>query len=386
MTAAELEKGAAGTAAPMSLADVRFYNTGGRDTFLNYAYLRALPDRTLCFYTNRVNKQEPNEEQKANLDRKGKEYRGNMSRATRSKVNKILLNWMAAVQTHLEEKRYRRERCEVYPVFVTLTLSDKQRHSDNWIKREYLNRFIITARRRWGVENYFWRAEPQKNGNIHFHTILDRYVPKEELTEVWNDIQIDYVKSYQQRTGKTDPPSTQVQKIRSYKRVSLYACKYALKGADWTKDENGAAIRKIEGRIWGCSAALKAVKAHVIPVTSEERATIEAELRAIQHFHVEKWDADEGYLWLKLSPHAWDKLKMLQSSLKDHYRQQFKNLYKDHLFDDITAVLEWQRVNLDELREEIRQHERIYKYSPGEFGYRKRAQKICELARHIAIY
>jgi hypothetical protein len=386
MTASELETGPPKIGGPMSLADVRFCATTGRDTFLNYAYMRALPDRTICFYTNRVNKNEPNEEQKANLDRQGKEYNGNMSRATRSKVNKILLNWMAAVQTHLEEKNYRREKCEIYPVFVTLTLSDKQRHSDNWLKRHYLNPFIKRAKRNWGVENYFWRAEPQKNGNIHFHTILDRYIPKDELTAAWNEIQSEYVASYQQRTGKSNPPSTQVQKIRSYKRVSLYACKYALKGADWKTDSEGAPIRKIEGRIWGCSAALKAVKAHVIPVTSEERASIEAELRAVQHFPVEKWDADEGYLWLKLPPVVWDKLKILNASLKDHYREQFKNLYKDHLFDDVTAVLQWQRVNLEALREEIRQHERIYKYSAGEFGYRKRSEKICQLARHLAVY
>ena len=371
-------------AGPMSLADVRFYNTNNTGTFLNYAYLRALPDRTLCFYTNRVNKTERNEEQREALNRKGKEYSGNMSRATRSRVNKILLNWMSAIQEHMEERHYKRHRCEFYPVFVTLTLSEKQFHDDNYIKRNYLNRFIIEAKRKWKVENYFWRAEPQKNGNIHFHCILDKYIPREELTSTWNSIQSDYVTAYYQRTGKTDPPSTQVEKIRSLKRVSLYACKYALKGATWSTDEEGAPIRKIEGRIWGCSAALKAVKALVIPVTEPDRDLIEAELKRIDFYTVQKWDADEGYLWLQLAPEAWDKLKNLHSMLKDHYRDQFKNLYKDHLFDDVTAVLQMQRVNLEDLREQVSIYERIYKYSAGQYGYKQRTQKISQLARHLA--
>lgn len=82
--------------------------------------------------------------------------------------------------------------------FVTLTLASKQIHSDNEIKKELLNHFLVVARQKWKVDKYLWRAEAQTNGNIHFHLVTDKFIPWDELQKTWNKIQnkLGYVDNY----------------------------------------------------------------------------------------------------------------------------------------------------------------------------------------------
>jgi hypothetical protein len=328
------ENNGAANAAPMSLARVRFCRTENPQTrtFIGFDQMKVLPDRTICWYTSRVNRKKRTDEQKKALDKRG-QYNGKMSRATRSKLNKMLLNWMSSLQHHLDENKRNRKKCKYFPVFVTLTLSDEQRHSDAYIKRHLLGNFISDIKRNHQVEHYFWRAEAQQNGNIHFHLIIDRYIDRHELTSKWNRIQSEYVQSYTERTGKTDPPSTQIGSIRDYKRISMYATKYALKDP-WDYEP-----RKIEGRIWGCSDQLRCVQEYTRNKLEPERRTIEAELTKIEHLPLEDQCIDEAFVWVKLTIDAWDRLKILRSSLEDHYAEQFKLLYIDHEYDDVKRSL-----------------------------------------------
>jgi hypothetical protein len=289
-----------------------------------------------------------------------------MSRATKAKLNKILLNWMSSIQHHLDSNKRIRKRCTYYPVFVTLTLSDKQKHSDNYIKRHLLNNFISDIKRNDGVEHYFWRAEAQKNGNIHFHLIIDHYIDRLDLQKKWNRIQSEYVQSYTARTGKADPPSTQVESIRSYKRVSMYATKYALK--DPSEDYMP---RKIEGRIWGCSDQLRCVEEFTLHKLEPERHTIEAELTKIDHDMVEKWEVSEAYVWIKLTVQSWNKLKNLQAALNDHYADQFKKLYIIHQYDDVKRSLTLRDAKKDLIR-------RALEYDKAKF---RADQRLSELQR-----
>lgn len=85
-------------------------------------------------------------------------------------------------------------------VFITLTLSSDQVHTDQVIKRELLNQFLIEAKKKWGVTLNLWKAEKQKNGRIHFHFITDKTIDKNELRNVWNRIQqkLGYVTRYRE--------------------------------------------------------------------------------------------------------------------------------------------------------------------------------------------
>lgn len=330
----ESEKTGAATAAPMSLASVRLCRTQNQDirTLIGFDQLQVLPDRSLVWYSSRVNKSKRSEQQQENLSKRG-QYNGKMSRATRAKLKKILLNWMQALQHHLDHNKRNRKKCTYFPVFVTLTLSDKQRHSDNFIKRKFLGNFISDIKRNHGIENYYWKAEAQQNGNIHFHLIVDKYIRKEILQRTWNRIQAEYVETYTARTGKTNPPSTQVEGIRNYKRISMYATKYGL------KESEDYQPRKIEGRIWGCSDQLRCVQAFTLSKLEDERRSIEAELTKVDRIPVENYCVDESFIYVKLSIDAWDRLKILHSALQDHYAEQYRKLYRDKEYDDYKRSL-----------------------------------------------
>lgn len=84
--------------------------------------------------------------------------------------------------------------------FITLDLSSDQVHSDQEIKRELLHQFLIEMRKKWHVILYLWKAEKQENGRIHFHIITDKFIPWNELRNVWNRIQqkLGYVTRYRE--------------------------------------------------------------------------------------------------------------------------------------------------------------------------------------------
>lgn len=68
--------------------------------------------------------------------------------------------------------------------FVTLTLPSMQIHSDVELKK-CLNHFLTNIRRAFKIQNYVWKAELQKNENIHFHLSFDKYIPFQAVRYYW---------------------------------------------------------------------------------------------------------------------------------------------------------------------------------------------------------
>lgn len=72
-----------------------------------------------------------------------------------------------------------------YCTFVTLTLPSKQVHSDKLI-RKCLTTFLDNLKKTHNVNHFVWKAETQKNGNIHFHVVIDRYIHWQNVRLLWN--------------------------------------------------------------------------------------------------------------------------------------------------------------------------------------------------------
>jgi len=193
----------------------------------------------------RTAKQRENEK---NLTR-GK-YNGYMSPKTRAKVKKYLSTWLHSVK----EIRNSKERTQLqkvpYITFVTLTLPSFQMHSDNEIKRKCLTPFIETLKRKYGVWYYFWRAEAQENGNIHFHILVDSYIHYSKIRKEWNRTvnKLGYVDRFELKHGHDDPNSTDIHKLQKVQNLESYIIKYNCK-------EDG--YRPIKGRIHGCHDDLR---------------------------------------------------------------------------------------------------------------------------------
>jgi len=168
--------------------------------------------------------------------------------------------------------------------FITLTLPSKQMHDDKEIINTCLNSFMLEIKKYHNVKKYVWRAEKQKNGNIHFHIVADAFIPYWELRNRWNRIvnKLGYVDRFQQLHGHRTPNSTDIHSTRKIKNLKKYLTKYLTKNEDnlqeskrdinnqmADKQENEVSFKSQTGRIWSCSHDLSGVKGFTSEVDSE---------------------------------------------------------------------------------------------------------------------
>lgn len=132
---------------------------------------------------------------------------------------------------------------------ITLTLASTQRETDKQNKNYLLNHFLTIMRRSHGLKNYIWRAEKQKNGNIHYHIIVDKYFHHSIIKSEWNHVLLKsgYIGEFEKKHKHKNPNSTDVHALKNIKNVQAYLLKYM------SKDEN---TTDIEGRNWTCSHSI----------------------------------------------------------------------------------------------------------------------------------
>lgn len=181
---------------------------------------------------------------------------------------------------------------------ITLTLSSKQRHPDQYIKSKMLNQFLIEIRKYNKKFMFLWRAEKQENGNIHFHILCNIYIPYDLIRSKWNRIQEkegylqpyhdkfidcsfnDYLKimpvnkfsdiylrkkAYLQNVKDKwkNPNSTDVHSLKKIKNVYAYVSKYMSKVHDNSLDNKDRCfvsedkkididndLKFVAGRLW----------------------------------------------------------------------------------------------------------------------------------------
>lgn len=240
-----------------------------------------------------------------------KEYNGYLSLSTKRKIKKLITNLAASLkytqangeQLSVIPKEQRTKVQRAVTNFhksgregagtrklsmVTLTLPAKQIHTDKEIKREALNLFLTKITKECDIRLWLWVAEAQTNGNIHFHIIIDNYIPyvvadkagkvifsgsyykccqfakgisnkvafcQSYAAYEWNRAigKMGYIEEFKRKHGHTNPPTTHIELIKNEKAAARYLSKYITKADDNTSKKE----RKIEGRLWGCSDELK---------------------------------------------------------------------------------------------------------------------------------
>ena len=245
---------------------------------------------------------------------------GHINRKIRLQMNRIISNWIESVQV---VNRVKNPKNKHQFTFVTLTLPAKQMHTDKELHAMCLNRFVETVKRKYGVVNYLWRAEKQKNQNLHYHLIIDKYIHWFDVQKNWNNLMnatgyIEVYKKNQQEFHKEgfkvrsekvkfwsvesqkkaylkgvkedwqNPNSTDIHKPYKINNIVKYISKYVTKSdlvdeLEMLKSQldNGSMeleeyenikcellkkidAEKIEGRVWGCSDSLKELKDPII--------------------------------------------------------------------------------------------------------------------------
>jgi len=281
---------------------------------------------------------------------KDNHHHGKISARANAKISKSI-NWLLYLsddKTVFNNLTGARWKFKI--AFITLTLSSKQIHPDEVIKKELLNQFLVEARKKWNIKHYVWRAETQKNGNIHFHILTDKFIPWSELRDTWNRIQnkLGYVDRYRAemnkwhssgfkvraellktwsyklqlrayRTGSRNdfmsPNSSDIHSIGKVKNVSAYLSKYCGKNND---------VRELEGRLWGLSQSLSSFKNALTEIYSD----IDSELNWLLNRYADKIKRYAYFVLIPVPVSQWvhHKLNMLYNIFLKHvndYKFQF---------------------------------------------------------------
>lgn len=151
--------------------------------------------------------------------------------------------------------------------FITLTLPSKQVHSDKYLKEHLLEPFLKQIKRKFNAHSYIWKAEPQKNGNIHFHLTVNVFIHYNAIRQIWNTLLMhhSYIQKENFNPFNKAFPTTEIKAVRSENKIAFYIVDYMLKKQ---KDR-----RAIEGQIWNCSKNLKSGACKISgynPLTNDE--------------------------------------------------------------------------------------------------------------------
>lgn len=204
--------------------------------------------------------------------------------------------------------------------FLTFTLPSKQVHPTSYITKNMFNNLLVLFRERFGMVNYVWRLEFQKNGNVHYHLVTDSFVEWRTMRKLWNQILErhgyiepyrakhkamklqDYVKRYSNnghsdfdRLKKaymagigskwSDPNSVDARSVVSKKAIAAYVSKYFSKSS-----KTGCKCNPLDNednskglRLWYCSQSLSKL-ATISDYLAHVRFNIEDFVRCVSGF------------------------------------------------------------------------------------------------------
>ena len=179
--------------------------------------------------------------------------KGKISKGSKKKMYRILDLFTSCILANLVKTNIPTNQINKHITFITLTLSDTQKHSDKDIRRFLLNDFLRVLKRKENVKSYIYVSEAQKNGNIHFHIVIDKYIYHRKIRDYWNKIQdrYNYLDKYYNIHKHKNANSTDIHSLKKVNSIAAYLTKY------FTKTQNR---RSIEGHLWGCSDNLKELK------------------------------------------------------------------------------------------------------------------------------
>lgn len=220
---------------------------------LSYPMLQVRRNKVIEYQLTEWNSYAKSEEQLELINNTKSAYSGEITEGGKKRMKRCLLLWSEALELYNAKYRHEVKGNERKLVFLTLTLSAVQIHSDQEIKSKILKPFMRYLRESQECTNYIWKAEVQKNGNIHFHVVIDQFVDKDIIRTRWNLFQdnLGYHERYCRKFGDKQAPSTQIEIVENQEQIERYIGKYISKSQG---------CRTIEGRVWEASKNIKSLR------------------------------------------------------------------------------------------------------------------------------
>lgn len=162
------------------------------------------------------------EESKKNLNRGYK--RGNDLSLTSKKEIIKRVKWINEIG---EIKNYKTKKGDIIQYkssMITLTLPKKVDVPPTEITKIALNNFITLLRKVSGMNNYVWKLELQKNGNVHYHIITDVEIDFFYIKKIWNNSLnllgiIDDYSNEQRKIKFSDYEQKRINEFKKYKKI-----------------------------------------------------------------------------------------------------------------------------------------------------------------------
>lgn len=162
------------------------------------------------------------EESKKNLNRGYK--RGNDLSLTSKKEIIKRVKWINEIG---EVKNYKTKKGDIIQYkssMITLTLPKKTEIEPAEITKVALNNFITLLRKVSGMNNYVWKLELQKNGNVHYHIITDVEIDFFYIKKIWNNSLnllgiIDEYSKEQRKIKFSDYEQKRIEEFKRYKKI-----------------------------------------------------------------------------------------------------------------------------------------------------------------------
>ena len=252
------------------------------------------------------------------MNLKNRIIKGQLSKHSLSNIDKALDSWFESIRYYNDQPRFQYYRKQHKIVMITLTLSGKQVESDQFYKRELFSRFLDALKYHYHVEHYFIRYESQANGNIHAHLIIDRYVNKEKVESIYNQIQkkLGLLDRYYEIHKHYNAPSVKITGGDDTDKLMDYVMKYVTKKSKY---------RPIQGRLYGMSDKLKTIDVYKGLQTNE---VYEALLKMIDENKCKVYST-EHFTVIDLKEENY--MKYFPQSVKDdirkYYIQNYNYLY-----------------------------------------------------------
>lgn len=216
--------------------------------------------------------------------------------AYRSLKRKI--NWLYYLSKKKDITTYSGKRIFSFRcAFITFTLPSSQKTNTGDVTKRLFNHLLTVLRDRYGLVNYVWRLEFQRNGNVHYHMVTDSYIDYHAVLKIWNKILNtegyineyaekhmamslnDYVSRYSKNDkskfkilkkryfigkceGWKNPNTVDVKSVISKSKIANYVSKYFGKA-----DKSGCSSNPLDNeenskslRLWFCSRSLSKLK------------------------------------------------------------------------------------------------------------------------------
>jgi hypothetical protein len=193
-------------------------------------------------------------------------YSGNMSQGAKKRLTKAITLLVQCTKKRLLYNEVSKRMVSHQLSFITLTVSDPQKKlSGKEAYSKLLSHFLAWMRRTKKINTYIWKAELQKNGQIHYHITTPAFINYQEIRDKWNNLQkkAGLLDKYIEAKGHSDANSTDIHSVRNIKDLSSYLIKYIAKSSQ-NKEQLG-------GKVWDCSDNLSKAKYHSLPMENHHK-------------------------------------------------------------------------------------------------------------------